>query len=102
MSVSRKDEIDAGRRGGGRHIGVVADENLEGSCGDVAQRPGHIGGVPTQLALMMMDPEFPRFVLSCVVSILIGGAPASPDLVRQIRETFGVPVQVRYSSPELA
>ena len=62
----------------------------------------HIGGVPTQLALMMMDPRFAEFDLSCVRSILIGGAPASPDLVRQIRETFGVPVQVRYSSTELA
>jgi len=62
----------------------------------------HIGGVPTQLALMMMDPEFGSFDLSCIRSILIGGAPASPDLVRQIRETFGVPVQVRYSSTELA
>ena len=67
-----------------------------------AERITHIGGVPTQLALMMMDPEFGRFDLSCTRSILIGGAPASPDLVRQIRETFGVPVQVRYSSTELA
>ena len=67
-----------------------------------AERITHIGGVPTQLALMMMDPQFGSFDLSCVRSILIGGAPASPDLVRQIRTTFGVPVQVRYSSTELA
>ena len=66
------------------------------------ERITHIGGVPTQLALMMMDPAFGRSDLSCVRSILIGGAPASPGLVRQIRETFGVPVQVRYSSTELA
>jgi acyl-CoA synthetase (AMP-forming)/AMP-acid ligase II len=33
---------------------------------------------------------------------LIGGAPASPDLVRQIRQGFGVPVTVRYSCTELA
>jgi acyl-CoA synthetase (AMP-forming)/AMP-acid ligase II len=59
------------------------------------ERITHIGGVPTQLALMMMDPGFGGFDLSCIHSILIGGAPASPDLVRQIRETFGVPVQVR-------
>jgi len=67
-----------------------------------SERITHIGGVPTQLALMMMDPRFGEFDLSCVRSILIGGAPASPDLVRQIRTTFGVPVQVRYSSTELA
>jgi acyl-CoA synthetase (AMP-forming)/AMP-acid ligase II len=67
-----------------------------------SERITHVGGVPTQLALMMMDPLFGDFDLSCVRSILIGGAPASPDLIRQIRETFGVPVQVRYSSTELA
>ena len=67
-----------------------------------SERISHIGGVPTQLALMMMDPEFGHFDLSSIRSILIGGAPASPDLVRQIRETFGVPVQHRYSSTELA
>ena len=66
------------------------------------ERITHIGGVPTQLALMMMDKKFGEFDLSCVQSILIGGAPAEPELVRQIRETFGVPVQVRYSSTELA
>jgi acyl-CoA synthetase (AMP-forming)/AMP-acid ligase II len=66
------------------------------------ERITHIGGVPTQLALMMMDKKFGEYDLSCVRSILIGGAPAAPDLVRQIRETFGVPVQVRYSSTELA
>jgi acyl-CoA synthetase (AMP-forming)/AMP-acid ligase II len=67
-----------------------------------SERITHIGGVPTQLALMMMDPGFATFDLSSVRSILIGGAPASPDLVREIRQTFGVPVQVRYSSTELA
>jgi acyl-CoA synthetase (AMP-forming)/AMP-acid ligase II len=66
------------------------------------ERITHIGGVPTQLALMMMNPKFGSFDLSSVRSILIGGAPAAPDLVREIRETFGVPVQVRYSSTELA
>ena len=66
------------------------------------ERITHIGGVPTQLALMMMEPSFGNFDLSSIQSILIGGAPASPDLVRQIRETFGVPVQHRYSSTELA
>jgi acyl-CoA synthetase (AMP-forming)/AMP-acid ligase II len=61
-----------------------------------------LGGVPTQLALMLMDPEFGSFDVSSLRSCLIGGAPASPDLVRQIRQGFGVPVTVRYSSTELA
>ena len=67
-----------------------------------SERITHIGGVPTQLALMMMDKKFGEFDLSSVRSILIGGAPAAPELVREIRETFGVPVQIRYSSTELA
>lgn len=67
-----------------------------------AERLTHIGGVPTQMALMMMDPAFERTDLSSLRSMLVGGAPASPDLVRQIRERFGLPVTVRYSCTELA
>jgi acyl-CoA synthetase (AMP-forming)/AMP-acid ligase II len=66
------------------------------------ERITHLGGVPTQLALMLMDPAFERTDRSSVRQILIGGAPASPELVRQIREAFGAPVQVRYSCTELA
>jgi acyl-CoA synthetase (AMP-forming)/AMP-acid ligase II len=65
------------------------------------ERITHIGGIPTQLALMLMDPEFGRFDLSSVQQCLIGGAPASPDLVRQVRQAFKVPVMVRYSCSEL-
>ena len=61
-----------------------------------------LGGVPTQLALMLMHPDFGSFDVSSLRSCLIGGAPASPDLVRQIRQGFGVPVTVRYSCTELA
>ena len=61
-----------------------------------------LGGVPTQLALMLMDPDFGSFDTSSLRTCLIGGAPASPDLVRQIRQGFGVPVIVRYSCTELA
>jgi len=61
-----------------------------------------LGGVPTQLALMLRDSAFARTDLSSLRGITIGGAPASPDLVRAIREGFGVPVGVRYSCTELA
>lgn len=65
------------------------------------ERITHIGGVPTQLALMLLDPEVGRFDLSSLRSCLIGGAPASPDLVRHIRERLHVPVTVRYSCTEV-
>src|SRR2546423_6269930 len=60
-----------------------------------------LGGIPTQLALMLMDREFGRFDLSSLRSCAMGGGPASPNLVRRIREGFGVPVAVRYSCTEL-
>lgn len=60
-----------------------------------------LGGVPTQMALMLLDPAFARTDLSSLREVLIGGAPASPELVRTIREGFRVPVLVRYSCTEL-
>ena len=60
-----------------------------------------LGGIPTQLALMMLDPELDRFDLSSLRACAMGGGPSTPKLVRRIRETFGVPVIVRYSCTEL-
>jgi acyl-CoA synthetase (AMP-forming)/AMP-acid ligase II len=60
-----------------------------------------LGGIPTQLQLMLMDPAFGRYDLSSLRSCAMGGAPVSPAQVRQIREGFGVPVTVRYSCTEL-
>jgi acyl-CoA synthetase (AMP-forming)/AMP-acid ligase II len=60
-----------------------------------------LGGIPTQLQLMLMHPEFGRFDLSSLRTCAMGGAPVSPAQVRQIRETFSVPVTVRYSCTEL-
>ena len=67
-----------------------------------SERLTWLGGVPTQLTLMLMDPKFGEYDLSSLRSCLIGGAPAAPDLVRRIRQGFGVPVTVRYSCTELA
>ncbi|MGH2830593.1 MAG: class I adenylate-forming enzyme family protein [Actinomycetota bacterium] len=60
-----------------------------------------IGGVPTQLELMLRDETFESRDLSSVRSVTIGGAPATPDLIRRIRNGFGVPVMVRYSCTEV-
>jgi acyl-CoA synthetase (AMP-forming)/AMP-acid ligase II len=60
------------------------------------------GGVPAQLALMLRDPDFDRFDLSSLRSVTLGGAPAAPELVAEIRERFRAPVFVRYSTTELA
>jgi acyl-CoA synthetase (AMP-forming)/AMP-acid ligase II len=61
-----------------------------------------LGGIPTQVALMMEHPSFDRTDLSSVQAIVIGGGPATPALVRTARRRFGVPVAMRYSCTEAA
>jgi acyl-CoA synthetase (AMP-forming)/AMP-acid ligase II len=59
-----------------------------------------IAGVPTQVTLMLHHPDFERFDTSSVRAVVMGGGPAKPALVREIRERLGVPVMVRYSCTE--
>ncbi len=61
-----------------------------------------LGGIPTQVALMLEHPSFDAFDLSSVQAIVMGGGPATPTLVRAARSRFGVPVAVRYSCTEAA
>jgi acyl-CoA synthetase (AMP-forming)/AMP-acid ligase II len=61
-----------------------------------------LGGIPTQIALMLEHPSFETSDLSSVQAIVIGGGPATPALVRAARERFGVPLAVRYSCTEAA
>jgi acyl-CoA synthetase (AMP-forming)/AMP-acid ligase II len=61
-----------------------------------------LGGIPTQVALMMEHPSFDSFDLSSVQAIVIGGGPATPALVRAARARFGVPLAMRYSCTEAA
>jgi acyl-CoA synthetase (AMP-forming)/AMP-acid ligase II len=51
---------------------------------------------------MLLDhPERARHDLSSLKSVLLGGAPSSPALIRRVQETLGVQVVVRYSSTEV-
>lgn len=59
-----------------------------------------IGGIPTQVALMLREPMFDSYDLSSVNTIVIGGGPATPALVREARHRFGAPVLVRYACTE--
>lgn len=63
-------------------------------------RMNRIGGIPTQVALMLREPGFDRHDLTCVETVVIGGGPATPALVREARERFGAAVLVRYSCTE--
>ena len=63
-------------------------------------RMSSVGGIPTQVALMLQDPDFDSYDLSSVRAIVVGGGPATPALVREARERFGAAVAVRYSCTE--
>jgi acyl-CoA synthetase (AMP-forming)/AMP-acid ligase II len=59
-----------------------------------------LGGVPTQVALMLRDPSFDSTDLSSVRAVVMGGGPATPALVREARARIGAPLAVRYSCTE--
>ena len=66
------------------------------------ERLEHLGGIPTQVVMLLDHPDRARRDLSSLKSVLLGGAPSSPELVRRVRDTLGVEVSVRYSSTEVA
>lgn len=59
-----------------------------------------VGGMPTQLAMMLQVPDFDAHDVSSVATIVLGGGPASPALVAEGAKRFGAPVSVRFSSTE--
>jgi acyl-CoA synthetase (AMP-forming)/AMP-acid ligase II len=59
-----------------------------------------LGGIPTQVALMLAHDSFDSTDLSSVRLIAIGGGPATAALVREARRRFGAPVIVRYTCTE--
>src|SRR5204863_477391 len=66
------------------------------------ERLEHLGGIPTQVVMLLDHPDRARRDLSSLKSVLLGGTPSSPELVRRVRDTLGVEVSVRYSSTEVA
>lgn len=70
-------------------ISVLADERIT-----VGQ------GVPTQWALMMAEPALDGADLSSLRVVGTGAARVPAELVAAMRERFGVPVIVRYTSTE--
>ena len=59
-----------------------------------------IGGIPTQLALMLRHPHFETTDISSVKAVIIGGGPATASLVREARDRFGCVLSMRYSCTE--
>ncbi len=65
------------------------------------ERLTHLGAIPTQAIMLLDHPERPRRDLRSLRSVLLGGAPSSPELIRRIRAELGAQVSVRYSSTEV-
>ena len=66
------------------------------------ERLDALGGIPTQVIMLLDHPDRARRDLSSLRSVLLGGAPSSPELIRRVHDTLGVEVSVRYSSTEVA
>ena len=64
------------------------------------ERMTTVAGVPTQLALMLRDPEFDRFDLSSLRFIVSGGGPITPQLAQEARARFDALLSTRYSCTE--
>ena len=65
------------------------------------ERLTDIGGFPTQVVMLMDHPDCPGRDLSSVETVLLGGAPSTPALIRRVCDVFGARVSVRYSSTEM-
>jgi acyl-CoA synthetase (AMP-forming)/AMP-acid ligase II len=65
------------------------------------ERLAHMGAFPTQAVMLLEHPERARRDLSSVRSLLLGGAPSSPALIRRVQADLGAVVRVRYSSTEV-
>jgi acyl-CoA synthetase (AMP-forming)/AMP-acid ligase II len=66
-----------------------------------AERLTQLGGFPTQVIMLLDHPDRARRDLSSIESVMLGGAPASPELIRRVQDTLHVAVSVRYASTEV-
>jgi acyl-CoA synthetase (AMP-forming)/AMP-acid ligase II len=59
-----------------------------------------VGGVPSQLALMLRQPDFDDYDLAALRFIIAGGGPITPGLAEEARRRFGALLATRYSCTE--
>ncbi len=65
-----------------------------------AHRMPVLGVVAPQLALMLRSPLADELDLSCVQTVIAGGAPSPPALVKEAVARLGCHYSIRYSSTE--
>jgi acyl-CoA synthetase (AMP-forming)/AMP-acid ligase II len=59
-----------------------------------------VSGVPTQLALMLRQPDFDAYDLESVRFIIVGGGPITPGLAQEARARLSAKLATRYSCTE--
>ncbi len=65
------------------------------------ERLVHLGGIPTQILMLLDHPRRQDYDLSSLESVLLGGAPSSPELIRRVQRELKVTISMRYSSTEV-
>ncbi|HXW32881.1 MAG TPA: fatty acid--CoA ligase family protein, partial [Acidimicrobiales bacterium] len=60
----------------------------------------NLGGIPTQMALMLRHARFASTDFSSLQMVALGGGPATAALVRETRARLRVPVVTRYTCTE--
>jgi acyl-CoA synthetase (AMP-forming)/AMP-acid ligase II len=75
----------------GRALELIAREQMNS-----------VGGVPSQLALMLRRPEFDDYDFESVQFIVSGGGPITPGLAEEARARFHAKLATRYSCTEAA
>ena len=66
----------------------------------VDQRMTTLAGVPTQLALMLREPDFDAYDLDSVRFLVVGGGPITRGSAEEARRASGAPLATRYSCTE--
>src|SRR5260370_2176734 len=59
-----------------------------------------LGGVPTMLFAILQHPDFSKYDLSSVRSVISGGAPVPVSLLEQVKERMGAGVAIVFGQPE--
>jgi acyl-CoA synthetase (AMP-forming)/AMP-acid ligase II len=88
------------QRGGTQHVSQRPWKAADALRAIAELKVASLGGVPTQIALMLRDPAFDTTDLSSVRAVVMGGGPATPALVREARARIAAPLAVRYSCTE--
>jgi len=59
-----------------------------------------LGGVPTMLLAMMQHPDFGKYDLSSLKSVISGGSPVPVYLMEQVKERMGADVAIVFGQTE--